>query len=86
MAFDSTFDDPFVHIPPSTAAFSDSLVVHEVPHVYEVYEGDHRSRMRERMATRILSWISAPLAPHDPFTRRRPAPDLGARRRAADTG
>lgn len=86
MAFDSAFDDQFVHIPPSTAAFSDSLVVHEVPHVYEVYEGDHQSRRREGMETRILPWISARLGPRDPFTRRRPAPDLGPRRRAADTG
>ena len=33
----------------------------EVPHVFEVYDGDHRNRMRERMATRILPWIDARL-------------------------
>ena len=61
LAFDSAFDDQFVHIPLSTAAFSDSLEALEVPHVYEVYEGDHRNRMRERMATTILPWIDARL-------------------------
>jgi S-formylglutathione hydrolase FrmB len=58
LAFDSAFDDEFVHIPLSTAVFSDSLEAHGVPHVYEVYAGDHRNRMRERMATVVLPWIS----------------------------
>lgn len=62
LAFDSVFDDEFAHILPSTQALSDSLVVHDVPHRYEVYEGDHRNRMRERMATVILPWISEKLA------------------------
>lgn len=47
--------------PIATKAFSDSLEALEVPHVYEVYAGDHRNRMRERMATRILPWIDARL-------------------------
>lgn len=71
LALDSAFGDQFAHIPPSTAAFSDSLEAHRIPHLYEVYEGDHRNRMRERMATRILPWISARLAP--------PSPPSGAR-------
>jgi S-formylglutathione hydrolase len=58
LAFDSAFDDQFVHIPVATAAFSDSLEAHAIPHVYEVYAGDHRNRMRERMATVVLPWIS----------------------------
>jgi S-formylglutathione hydrolase FrmB len=61
LALDTAFDDEFAHIPPATKAFSDSLVALEVPHVYELYEGDHRNRMRERMATRILPWIDARL-------------------------
>lgn len=63
LALDSAFGDQFTHIPWSTAAFSDSLEAHRIPHLYEVYEGDHRNRMRERMATRILPWISARLGP-----------------------
>jgi S-formylglutathione hydrolase FrmB len=62
LAFDTAFDDEFAHIPLATKAFSDSLVALEVPHVYELYEGDHRNRMRERMATRVLPWIDARLA------------------------
>ena len=62
LAFDTAFDDEFAHIPAATRAFSDSLEALEVPHVYELYEGDHRNRMRERMATRVLPWIDARLA------------------------
>ncbi|MGH7556391.1 MAG: alpha/beta hydrolase [Gemmatimonadota bacterium] len=61
LAFDTAFDDEYAHIPPATKAFSDSLVALEVPHLYEVYAGDHRNRMRVRMATRILPWIDARL-------------------------
>ena len=61
LGFDTAFGDEFAHIPAATKAFSDSLEALEVPHVYEVYAGDHRNRMRERMATRILPWIDARL-------------------------
>ena len=63
---DRAFDDEFVHIPLSTAAFADSLEAYRVPHVYEVYSGDHRNRMRERMATVILPWISERFRDPDP--------------------
>lgn len=66
LGFDSAFGDQFAHIPVATAAFSDSLEAHGVPHVYEVYAGDHRNRMRERMATVILPWISERLGYPDP--------------------
>ena len=62
LAFDTAFDDEFRHIPAAAKAFSDSLVALEVPHLFEVYEGDHRNRMRERMATVILPWISERLS------------------------
>jgi S-formylglutathione hydrolase FrmB len=61
LAFDTAFDDEFAHIPIATKAFSDSLEALEIPHVYEVYAGDHRNRMRERLATKILPWIDARL-------------------------
>jgi hypothetical protein len=61
LAFDTAFDDEFAHIPAATKAFSDSLEALEIPHVYEVYAGDHRNRMRERLATKILPWIDARL-------------------------
>ena len=62
LGFDTAFDDQFHHIPIATKAFSDSLEALEIPHVYEVYQGDHRNRMRERMATKILPWVDARLA------------------------
>ncbi|HET6362832.1 MAG TPA: alpha/beta hydrolase-fold protein [Gemmatimonadota bacterium] len=61
LAFDTAFDDEFAHIPLATKTFSDSLEALEVPHLYEVYAGDHRNRMRERLATKILPWIDARL-------------------------
>ena len=70
LAFDAAFNDEFGHILPSTRALSDSLIAHEVPHLYEVYEGDHRNRMRERMATRILPWIAERLSAEDQSARK----------------
>lgn len=61
LGFDVAFDDEFEHIPPSTVAFSDTLVAMEVPHVFEVYDGDHRNRMSERLPGRVLPWIDARL-------------------------
>ncbi|MGH7564982.1 MAG: alpha/beta hydrolase [Gemmatimonadota bacterium] len=69
LAFDSAFGDEFAHIPIGTEAFSDTLEALQVPHVYEVYEGDHRNRMRERMATRILPWIDLRLRRPDAGSR-----------------
>ena len=62
LAFDAAFDDEFAHIPLAAKAFSDTLEALQVPHLYEVYEGDHRNRMRERLATKILPWVDARLA------------------------
>jgi S-formylglutathione hydrolase len=62
LAFDSAFDDEFAHIPLGAKALSDTLEALEVSHLYEVYAGDHRNRMRERMATKILPWVDARLA------------------------
>jgi hypothetical protein len=62
LAFDSGFDDQFPHIPAGAKAFSDTLEALRVPHVYEVYDGDHRDRMPERLPGRVLPWIDARLA------------------------
>ena len=55
---DTVFVDEFAHIPPSTRMLADTLAELGVPHVFEMYEGDHRSRMRERMTTLVLPWFS----------------------------
>ncbi|HUP21124.1 MAG TPA: penicillin acylase family protein, partial [Gemmatimonadota bacterium] len=65
LALDSGFDDEFAHIPAGAKAFSDTLEALGVPHVYEVYDGDHRNRMPERLPGRILPWIDAALV-HQP--------------------
>lgn len=62
LGLDSSFGDEFSHIPLSAEVFSDTLVALEVPHVYDVYQGDHRNRMSERLPGRILPWIDALLS------------------------
>lgn len=62
LGFDSAFDDEFAHIPAGTRALSDTLEALGVPHVYELYEGDHRNRISERFPRRVLPWIDARLA------------------------
>lgn len=61
LGFDVAFGDQFEHIPPSTIAFSDTLVALGVPHVFEAYEGDHRDRMSERLPGQVLPWIDGRL-------------------------
>lgn len=68
LAMDVAYDDQFVHIPPATIAFSDTLTALEVPHVFEAYEGDHRNRMAERLPGRVLPWVDSRLV-HGPPVR-----------------
>jgi hypothetical protein len=62
LRFDTAFDDQFPHIPPSSRMLADTLGELGVPHVFDMYEGDHRSRMRERMTTLVLPFFSEILA------------------------
>lgn len=55
---DTAFTDEFGHIPPAARMFADTLAVLEVPHVFEMYEGDHRNRIRERVTELVLPWFS----------------------------
>lgn len=64
-AFDDGYADQFPHIPRAVHAFSDSLFALGVPHVFEMYAGDHRDRIGERLPGRILPWLDARLA-HGP--------------------
>jgi S-formylglutathione hydrolase FrmB len=51
--------EEFSHIRVTTALFSKALAERGVPHVFEVYEGgDHSSRIRERVETRLLRFFS----------------------------
>lgn len=54
LGVDTGHNDQFPHIPPGAMALSEGLAERNVPHVFEVYEGDHRDRIRERLATVVL--------------------------------
>lgn len=49
LRFDYGIADQFAHIPAATAKFSEVLADLRVPHVFEVYDGDHREKARERL-------------------------------------
>lgn len=50
--------DQFSHIQVTTREFSRALAERGIPHVFEVFEGDHRDRMPWRMAERVLPLFS----------------------------
>lgn len=53
--------DQFLHIPAATLAFSQRLGAERVPHLLDVYAGDHRQLVGERLESLILPWIGARL-------------------------
>lgn len=62
LALEYGIDDQFAHIPPATTAFVRELAAARIPHRLEVFNGDHRNRFRERMASRVLPFVSEHLA------------------------
>lgn len=54
--------DQYEHIPSTVTAFSQELARRGISHVLEVYSGDHRNRIRERMNTVVLPYFSRLLA------------------------
>lgn len=55
--------DQFLHIPTGTLAFSQRLGAERIPHLLDVYAGDHRQFVAERLETIILPWVTDRLAP-----------------------
>ncbi|MEO1224771.1 MAG: hypothetical protein AAFX92_11135, partial [Pseudomonadota bacterium] len=53
--------DQFLHIPVATLEFSQRLGAERVPHLLDVYAGDHRQLIGERLESLILPWIGARL-------------------------
>lgn len=49
--------DQFLHIPPGTLALSQRLGAERIPHLLDVYAGDHRQRVGERLENLVLPWI-----------------------------
>jgi S-formylglutathione hydrolase FrmB len=54
--------DQFLHIPTGTLAFSQRLGAERIPHVLDVYDGDHRQHVEERLERIILPWVGDRLA------------------------
>lgn len=50
--------DQFPHIPTGSRRFSQRLAELRIPHLFEVYEGDHREKVRERMEQAILPFLA----------------------------
>lgn len=55
--------DQFLHIPTGTLQFSQRLGTERIPHLLDVYAGDHRQRVSERLENLILPWIGERLSP-----------------------
>ncbi len=59
--FDYGVQEQFSNIPIAAPAFSQLLAKHGISHIFEVYQGDHRNRIRKRMETRVLPFFSRTL-------------------------
>jgi S-formylglutathione hydrolase FrmB len=59
---DYGLSDQFPHIPLSTAAFSQALLDARVPHTLDVYGGDHRRAVNERLESKVFPFFAATLA------------------------
>ena len=62
LRFDSALTDEFSHIPIASRAFSEALTAQGVPHVFELYNGDHRNRLwgrQGRLYTEVLPYVSS---------------------------
>lgn len=50
--------DQFLHIPTGTLEFSQRLGAERIPHLLDIYAGDHRQFVGERLETMILPWVT----------------------------
>ena len=62
LAIDYGTGEQFLHIPAASLAFSQRLGELRVPHLLDVYEGDHRDRIGERLESFVLPWVGRALA------------------------
>jgi hypothetical protein len=58
LALDFGYDDQFAHIPPSAMAFSRALYDERIPYRLDVYQGDHREKVSERLERIVLPFVS----------------------------
>ena len=62
LVLDYGIDDQFTHIPAGTAAFSRELVRYRIPHRLDVYDGDHRAQLPDRLRAVVFPTLSKALA------------------------
>jgi len=63
LALDYGTSDQFADVPAGVTHFSDALSELRVPHTLEVYDGDHREHVVERLATIVFPFFSRLLDP-----------------------
>jgi S-formylglutathione hydrolase len=56
-------DDQFAHIPAATLMFSQELGRQRIPHVLNVFEGDHREHTADRLAEVVLPFFARAFRP-----------------------
>lgn len=64
LALDVGLGDQFLHIPTGTLEFSQLLGVERIPHILDVYDGDHRELVGERLENIVLPWVGERLDKH----------------------
>ncbi|GAB5510238.1 MAG: alpha/beta hydrolase family protein [Hyphomicrobiales bacterium] len=57
LALDVGLGDQFLHIPTSTLELSQRLGEERIPHRLDIYDGDHRQQVGERLESIILPWV-----------------------------
>jgi S-formylglutathione hydrolase len=63
LGMDYGVNDQFTHIPTATRMFSDGLAQARIPHRLDVYDGDHRQRVAERLEAVVLPFVAGALDP-----------------------
>lgn len=71
LALDVGTRDEFSHVPASVRALSTELARQDVPHTFELFDGDHSGQVPQRLRSRVLPFFSRVLA-------RQPAPPPAA--------
>lgn len=61
LALDAGTGDQFLHIPANTVELSGRLAEQRIPHLLDLYDGDHRQEVSRRLEELILPWVLARL-------------------------
>ena len=62
LALDFGLHEQFLHIPAGSLAFSQELAAQGIPHLLDVYAGDHRNKVAGRLEDIVLPWVVDRLA------------------------